>query len=198
MRMFRPFLILALLLGVPFDGVRGLWVASVAFVVNELLVLASDLHDERAGRQSRLDGLRRWSRSRLGRLPGWLAGLVRRRRHVSQSSTFASYERVIGDLAWARHSRRDFDLTLRKRLLDAAAVRLERDRGVDLVRHPDRARELLGARAWTVLAPDQPASVDRSAPGVSLAQVEQLVSAIERLRNTDDRPETARTSGERA
>jgi hypothetical protein len=181
MRMFRPFLVVGVLIAVPAAGLRGLGVALVLVAVNELFVLASDLRAGRARLPSRYRRLTTWTRLRAGWLLDRLFGWFRRRRHVSQSATFPSYERVMGDLAWARHSRRDFDLTLRKRLLDAAAVRLQHEHGVDLDRQPERAERLLGADAWSVLAPGRPASIDRSAPGVSTADVERVVRAIEDL-----------------
>lgn len=116
------------------------------------------------------------------RLPAWL-----RHEPLAPRTGFPAYDRIIGEIAWASYSRRDFDTGLRARLLDAAAVRLADDRGVDLRTQPDLARQHLGAEAWALLAPDRPPSRDRDTPGVGLPELERVVASIERLRRPHER-----------
>jgi hypothetical protein len=66
-------------------------------------------------------------------------------------------------------------------LREAAAARLAARHGVDLRARPRDAEELLGSDAWELLRPDLPAPEDRNAPGLPMARVESLVTAIEDL-----------------
>jgi hypothetical protein len=74
-----------------------------------------------------------------------------------------------------------FDLhhRLRPALRRIAAARLA-ELGVDLDRHPERARALLGAEAWALLRPERPAP-GRRAKGASAAELERVAQALERL-----------------
>jgi hypothetical protein len=72
--------------------------------------------------------------------------------------------------AWHMHTR------LLPLLRDVAAAR-----GIDFVRRPGVARELLGDDTFELLHPDRPAPDDRSAPGLPLARVRAAVETLERL-----------------
>jgi hypothetical protein len=72
--------------------------------------------------------------------------------------------------AWHLHTR------LVPLLREVAAAR-----GVDFVRRPTVARDLLGDETFELLHPDRPAPEDRSAPGLPLARVRAAVDALERL-----------------
>jgi hypothetical protein len=63
------------------------------------------------------------------------------------------------------------------KLRDVATARLAVDRGVSFA----HAREILGDDVWDLLRPDRPAPADRSAPGLPLARIADLVDTIERL-----------------
>jgi hypothetical protein len=66
-------------------------------------------------------------------------------------------------------------------LRDAAAARLLTGHNVDLERRPTAAKSLLGDDAWELLRPDRPAPRDRNAPGISLRQLRNTVSTLEKL-----------------
>jgi hypothetical protein len=53
--------------------------------------------------------------------------------------------------------------------------------GLDLERRPAQARGLLGDDAWELLRPDRPAPVDRTAPGLPLRRIRELVDTLEAL-----------------
>ncbi|MDX6486521.1 MAG: hypothetical protein QOF43_1674 [Gaiellaceae bacterium] len=61
-------------------------------------------------------------------------------------------------------------------LRDVAAARL----GYELGQRPDAAALRLGDKAWQALRPDAPAPVDPAAPGLPLAQIRDVVTALER------------------
>jgi len=69
---------------------------------------------------------------------------------------------------------------LHKRLLpilrDVAAAR-----GIDFVRRPETARELLGDEIFELLRPDRPAPEDRSAAGLPFARLRTAVDRLETL-----------------
>ncbi len=62
-------------------------------------------------------------------------------------------------------------------LREAAAARA----GIDLDLDPVRARAALGAETWELLRPDRPEPEDRSAPGLALREVRNVVDSLERL-----------------
>ncbi len=85
-------------------------------------------------------------------------------------------------VAIARYSRSDLYFRLRTPVRDIVAARLSRSYGVDLEREPDRAAGILGeGRAWELVRPDYRSDSDRSAPGWSEHEVEQLVEELENL-----------------
>jgi hypothetical protein len=75
----------------------------------------------------------------------------------------------------------DFHVRLRPAVREAAGAALWHRHGVDLDSSPDRARALLPAGLWEVVRPDLALPEDRHAPGPSLAQIDALVSEIERM-----------------
>ncbi|REF36698.1 hypothetical protein [Thermasporomyces composti] len=193
----RGLLGLLLVFAVLAQGLRGLLLGLTIVALNELLHQLLRL--ERPWRRPRSPGPQRTSRGRWLRPPSWLRRAWSRRprwlrlpswlrQERSPSRTgFPSYDRILGEIAWASYSRRDFDTGLRVRLLDALAVRLADEHGVDLRAQPDLARQRLGDDAWALLAPDRPPSRDRDAPGVDLPELDRVVTAIERLRRTHER-----------
>jgi hypothetical protein len=195
----RGLLGLLLVVAVLAQGLRGLLLGLTVLALNELVHQLVRL--ERPWRRPRPPsrGPRRLVRPRWLGPPAWLRRTWSRRpswarlpswlRHqpASSRSGFAAYDRILGEIAWASYSRRDFETGLRLRLLDAVAVRLADDHGVDLRTQPDLARQRLGDDAWALLAPDRPPSRDRDAPGVDLPELDRVVTAIERLRRTHER-----------
>jgi hypothetical protein len=80
----------------------------------------------------------------------------------------------------------DFSLTtafdvhyrLRPHLRRVAEHRLA-NRGVRLDADPERARALLGPGVWDLVRPEREGPEDRSAPGISLAELRAMVDALE-------------------
>jgi hypothetical protein len=96
--------------------------------------------------------------------------------HVEQFETVKRW------VAIARYSRSDLYFRLQAPVRDIVAARLSRSHGVDLEREPDRAAAILGqGRAWELVRPDYSSGSDRSAPGWSEHEVEQLVDELEKL-----------------
>jgi hypothetical protein len=69
----------------------------------------------------------------------------------------------------------------RPRLRRIAADRLAANHGVDLDEGTESAKRLLGDEAWEFLRPDREPPADRFGPGMPLAKLERIVSAVERL-----------------
>ena len=61
-------------------------------------------------------------------------------------------------------------------LREIAAARLN----VELERRPDHARAALGEATWELLRPDLPEPEDRTAPGLPLRRIRDVVTALER------------------
>ena len=75
-----------------------------------------------------------------------------------------------------------FDVHFRLRpLLQQVAGGLLLRHGVDLERDATRAEALLGARVWELVRPDRAPPEDRTAPGLPVASIEQVVDDLERL-----------------
>jgi hypothetical protein len=62
-------------------------------------------------------------------------------------------------------------------LREVATARL----GLDLDRRSEQARALLGDDAWELLRPDRPPPADRTAPGLPLRRIRELVDTLEAL-----------------
>jgi hypothetical protein len=70
---------------------------------------------------------------------------------------------------------------LRPVLREIASHRLLRKHGIDLDARPDAARKLLGERAWDWLRADRIEPRDRWSPGPPLAELRDVVDALERI-----------------
>lgn len=75
----------------------------------------------------------------------------------------------------------DTHFRLRPLFRDVTASLLLARHGVDLGRHPDRARAVVGADLWELVRPDAQAPADRSGPGVPVATIEAAVADLERI-----------------
>ena len=177
MRQLRLILVAVLVIATTAQRFRGMLLGLTIIAVNELVHQLLQLRGP-SGRRRPRRWLRWMRRPAWLRLPAWLRPKVWTRR-----GDFTSYERIVGEIAWARYSRRDFDLGLRRRLLEAARVRLAEGHGLDLDLEADRetARRLLGDEAWSLLGPGRLPSDDRNAAGIDLRELEHMVTAIERL-----------------
>jgi hypothetical protein len=90
-------------------------------------------------------------------------------------------ERLERQVALAQENAFDFYSRLRPALIDAASAALWRGHGVDLASHPERARALLAPVVWDVVRSDFPRPSDRHEVGPSLARIDEIVAAIERM-----------------
>jgi hypothetical protein len=75
----------------------------------------------------------------------------------------------------------DADRRLYPMLRDQARELLLSRSGIAFETEPERARLQLGDGAWEWVRPDRPVSVDRTAPGVGLEDIEIVVRSIEQL-----------------
>jgi hypothetical protein len=192
MRQIRLILVALLIIATTTQRFRGMLLGLTVIAVNELAVQLLQLRGQPAKRRPRR--LPRWVRWVWRRRPRWLRSPVWLRRpewlrwpgwlrpyRWVRSSGFGTYERIVGEISWARYSRRDFDLGLRKRLLEAATVRLAEGHGVDIERDDEAARRLLGSDVWERLGPGRLPSDDRDAAGLDLREIDHMVTAIEKL-----------------
>ncbi|MGL6278900.1 MAG: DUF7269 family protein [Gaiella sp.] len=75
----------------------------------------------------------------------------------------------------------DTHFRLRPLFRELAASLLLTRHGVDLARHPDRARPLVGDALWELVRPDAEAPVERGAPGLPVTTIEAAVDDLERI-----------------
>jgi hypothetical protein len=92
----------------------------------------------------------------------------------------ASLARVEREVTLATGTAFDVHFRLRPLLQSLSAGLLLR-RGVDVERTPERAAALLGPAVWELVRPDREAPDDRTAPGVPLETVEEVVADLERV-----------------
>ncbi len=83
-------------------------------------------------------------------------------------------------LAAAQASEVGVDRDLRPLLRPIAAMRLTR-RGVDLDRHCDRARALLGEPLWEIVRAHRPRASNLVAGGISGGELDSVIERLERL-----------------
>lgn len=83
-------------------------------------------------------------------------------------------------LTSAQASEAGVDRDLRPLVRPIAAMRLAR-RGVDLDRHPEQARTLLGEQLWELVRPDRVRGSNRVAGGLSTAGLQSLIERLERI-----------------
>ena len=95
------------------------------------------------------------------------------------AASVSALERVDSALLFSKTSALDFERHLRPLLFAVALSRLKR-RGIDAVRQPEQADRLLGSRAWKRITPPRE-SPDRDTPGVSIEEIEAIVSKLEEV-----------------
>ena len=88
---------------------------------------------------------------------------------------------VTRDIELSRLNAFHLHARLRPLLREIAAHRLLKRYGVDLDAEPGRARELVGASAWSVVRPNRPPPADRLAPGPTLAELREVLTELERV-----------------
>jgi hypothetical protein len=101
-------------------------------------------------------------------------------RRVADSASLQQLREVGEALAAARASEYGVDRELRPLLRPIAAIRLAR-RGVDLDRHPEEARALLGEPLWGLVRADRARGSDRVAGGISAPELQSFIERLERI-----------------
>jgi hypothetical protein len=101
----------------------------------------------------------------------------RRPESIRRPSDLEQLERLT---VTGRATAAEVHLRLRPVLREIALTRLGQ-RGVQLDRSPDSARDLLGDKLWELVRQDRPRPDDLRAPGMSLEELEAIVERLERL-----------------
>jgi hypothetical protein len=109
---------------------------------------------------------------------GFDAALNRRDRQLERLPDIARLERAV---ALAHASTFDVHYRLRPAVREIADGLLAVRHGIDLDRQPDKARALLGEAAWELARPERPPPADRSATGISTAELRRVVESLETL-----------------
>jgi hypothetical protein len=109
----------------------------------------------------------------------------RRRRHLrntgANDSLFPTFEHVSEQVSWADVSPRHYDMVTRPLLVRLMASRLADRHGVDLHRHPEQARTIVGDDLWWWLDPNRPVEGSSQPPGVDAGTLTRLVERLEKL-----------------
>jgi hypothetical protein len=103
------------------------------------------------------------------------------RGRANRPERLADLERVEREVTLARQSAADVHFRLRPRVRPIAARLLFARRGIDLDHEPEAARRALGDDLWELVRSDREAPRRRDAPGLTPAETERLVAALERL-----------------
>ena len=102
----------------------------------------------------------------------------RRVRRVPDSPPLEQLRRVDRALTAAQASEGGVDSDLRPLVRPIAAMRLAR-RGVDLDRHPEAARAILGEQLWELVRADRARGSNRVAGGISTVGLQSLIERLE-------------------
>ena len=107
---------------------------------------------------------------------------LRRRpvRRVADSPPLEQLRQVDRALTAAQASEVGVDRDLRPLFRPIAAMRLAR-RGVDLDRHPEEARAILGEQLWELVRTDRARGSNRVAGGISTVGLQSLIERLERI-----------------
>lgn len=101
-------------------------------------------------------------------------------RRVADSPPLEQLRQVGRALTAAQASEVGVDRDLRPLFRPIAAMRLAR-RGVDLDRHPEEARAILGEQLWELVRADRARGSDRVTGGISPAGLQSLIERLERV-----------------
>jgi len=117
-------------------------------------------------------------------VPSRASAFDRTFRHLAPSGgeAPAALLKVQREVTMARETAFDVHYRLRSLLRPIAGGLLLARFGIDLDRSPERARETVGAEAWELLRPDRSPPADRAAPGITVDQLDRVVSELEELR----------------
>jgi len=101
-------------------------------------------------------------------------------RRVADSPPLEQLRQVGRTLTAAQASEFGVDRDLRPLFRPIAAMRLAR-RGVDLDRHTEKARAILGDELWELVRVEGPRGSNRVAGGISAAGLRSLIERLERI-----------------
>lgn len=101
-------------------------------------------------------------------------------RQVADAVPLEQLRQVSETLAAARVSEVAVDRDLRALMRPIAEMRLAR-RGVDLDRHPQQARALLGEQLWKLVRADRPRASNLRTGGIPAAQLQSVIERLERI-----------------
>ncbi len=101
-------------------------------------------------------------------------------RRVADSTRLEQLRQVGEALTAAQVSECGVDRDLRPLLRPIAAMRLAR-RGVDLDRHREEARAVLGEQLWELVRADRARGSNLVAGGISVAGLQSLIERLERI-----------------
>lgn len=101
------------------------------------------------------------------------------RRRASAPDLPSELSRLATSLAMSTTWATELYYRVRPALREIAADRLDARRGTSLDGDPEAARSALGEQAWALLRPDLSVPEDRFGPGLSLAELEQIVTSLE-------------------
>ena len=93
----------------------------------------------------------------------------------------ASLARMEHEVALGLAGSFDLHYRLVPRLRSVAAGLLDARRNVSLEASPDRAHTLLGDEVWELVRPDRTTPQDRLGPGMSAAELDRTVKALEAI-----------------
>jgi hypothetical protein len=108
-------------------------------------------------------------------------GAFRSRRRTPPRRQLSELARVERQVTLAAGSSFDLHVRLRPTIREIAEYRLLTHYGLLLDDQPDRARRLLGEPIWELVRPDRELPENRHAPGLSVRELDEVVSALERL-----------------
>jgi hypothetical protein len=103
-----------------------------------------------------------------------------RARRVADSPPLEQLRQVDRALTAAQASEIGVDRDLRPLFRPIAAMRLAR-RGVDLDRHPEKARAILGEQLWELVRADRARGSNLVAGGISSVGLQSLIEGLERI-----------------
>lgn len=94
---------------------------------------------------------------------------------------FVDLARLGREVSMATGSAYDLHFRLRPTLRDLAAGLLRFRRGIELDRRPEQARALLGDETWELVRADRAAPFERRSPGITPAELDRVLTTLERL-----------------
>jgi len=108
----------------------------------------------------------------------FLASLRTTSLQAERPSSLARTER---EVSMASAAAFDVHFRLRPVLVELAADLLSTRRGIELERSTEQAHAALGDEVWEIVRPERPEPAQRDAPGLDRAQLDRIVTALERV-----------------